>query len=197
MTEQQAAFWDTIEVFENNGLLPYVMLIGSWAEYIYQHHLISGFTANLRTRDVDFFYPNLSRPRNRDIRIIKSLSEKGFIYAEDRLSGVGKFFKGDLLELEFITRDLGKGQSVYEIPSLNIRAEGLRTVNMLAEYPLQLDCNGFIITKPDEKKEKDVQAVRELVKFVDKDRMRQIYDKLSNKEKQKVDSVCKANFINI
>jgi len=41
MTEQQTAFWDTIKVFEE-GLLPYVMVIGLWAEYIYQHYYISG-----------------------------------------------------------------------------------------------------------------------------------------------------------
>ena len=55
MTEQQLAFWDTISVFHDERLLPYVMLIGSWAEYIYQHHLATGYQANLRTRDVDLF----------------------------------------------------------------------------------------------------------------------------------------------
>ena len=149
MTEQQAAFWDTVSVFHNEGLLPFVMLIGSWAEYIYQYHIESGFQANLKTRDVDFLYPNLNKPQNREIRIIKSLEEKGFIYMVDRLSGVGKFIKEDFLELEFITRVLGEGQPVNKIPSLNIRAEGLREVNMLAAYPLTVKCNSFIITVPE------------------------------------------------
>jgi len=77
MAEQQAAFWDIIEVFEKEGLLSYVMLTGSWAEYIYQHNLISGFKANLRTRDIDIFYPNLNRPQNRDINIMSSMKAKG------------------------------------------------------------------------------------------------------------------------
>ena len=149
MTEQQTAFWEAIDVFDKEGLLPYVMLIGSWAEYIYQFHLKSEFKANLKTRDVDFLYPNLNRPKASDIKIIKGLSEKGFVYKEDYMSGVGKFIKEDLLELEFITRALGKGQSINEIPSLNIKAEGLRVVNMLADYPLELDCNNFIITVPE------------------------------------------------
>ena len=76
MTEQQLAFWDTISVFHNEGLLPYVMLIGSWAEYIYQHHLATGYQANLRTRDVDFLYPNLNRPQNKQIRIVERMEEK-------------------------------------------------------------------------------------------------------------------------
>ena len=53
MTEQQTAFWEAIDVFDKEGLLPYVMLIGSWAEYIYQYHFKSDFKANLRTRDVE------------------------------------------------------------------------------------------------------------------------------------------------
>jgi hypothetical protein len=55
MAEQQAAFWDVIEVFEKEGLLSYVMLIRSWAEYIYQHHLISGFKAKQRRSILSIF----------------------------------------------------------------------------------------------------------------------------------------------
>ena len=212
MTEQQAAFWDIIEVFEKEGLLSYVMVIGSWAEYIYQHHLITGFTANLRTRDIDFFYPNIGRPQKHDIKIIKSLREKGFVYAEDPLSGAGRFFKEELLELEFLTRALGKGKSVNEIPSLNIKAEALREINMLAKYPLQLDCNDFIITVPEpevyilqklltnptrteDKKEKDIQAVRVLLRHVKMDRLRQIFDGMSKKEKRAVNDTKEKHFI--
>ena len=99
MTEQQVAFWDVIKVFNKEGLLPYVMIIGSWAEYLYQNHLISGFTANLRTRDVDIFYPNLNKPKSQDIKIMKSMKEIGFIYTENRLTGVGRYFKEGTLEL--------------------------------------------------------------------------------------------------
>ena len=59
MIDQQSAFWDIIEVFNCEGLLPHVMIIGSWAEFLYQHHMDSGFAANLKTRDVDFLYYNL------------------------------------------------------------------------------------------------------------------------------------------
>lgn len=211
MHEQQAAFWDAIEVFDRAGLLPYVMLIGSWAEYIYQFHLKSDFHPNLRTRDIDFLYVNLNRP-DRDINLFSRLKEKGFVYKEDSVSGVGKFVKEDLLELEFITRVLGKGQATYKIPSIGIEAEGLRIVNMLADYPLELECNGHVITvpepeayilqklltnptrTPESKKEKDIQAVRELLKHIEKDRVRQIFDKMPKRSQKNVDLVCKAYF---
>ena len=113
MTEQQAAFLETIDIFNKEGLLPYVMLVGSWAEYMYQRYVFrTDFTPNLRTRDVDFLYPNLNKPKGHEIKIIKSMEEKGFLYTVDYISGVGKFVKENLLELEFLTRVIGKGGTV-------------------------------------------------------------------------------------
>lgn len=34
--KQENIFWETIEVFDKQGLLPYIMIIGSWSEYIYK-----------------------------------------------------------------------------------------------------------------------------------------------------------------
>ena len=31
--EQEEAFWQTIKAFKEIGLLPHVMIIGSWAEF--------------------------------------------------------------------------------------------------------------------------------------------------------------------
>jgi predicted nucleotidyltransferase len=201
-------------VFDKEGLLPYVMLIGSWAEYIYQHHLMSGFRANLKTRDVDFLYPNLNRPQKYNINIFQSMQNKGFVYREDVLSGVGKFVKEDLLELEFITRVLGKGRHIYEIPSLKIKAEGLRNANMLADYPLELECGNYIITVPepeayivqkllinltraDDKKEKDIQAIRGLLKYVNKDRVRKIIAARTANEQKIIKETADKHFIEI
>ena len=213
MTAQQLAFWDTISIFRNEGLLPYVMLIGSWAEYIFQHHLATGYQANLKTRDVDFLYPNLNRPQNQQIRIVERMEEKGFIYVVDRLSGVGKFIKEDYLELEFITRVLGEGQPVNKIPSLNIKAEGLREVNMLARYPLAVECNGFSITvpepeayilqklfayptrKPEYKKEKDIQSVKELLRHINIDRLKRIYSDMPKKSQKTISKTKAEHFI--
>ena len=215
MNEQQSAFWDIIEVFNKEGLLPYVMLIGSWAEYIYQYYFQSDFRPNLRTRDVDYLYINLKKPQESMVGLFDKMREKEFIYVEDALSGIGKFVKEDLLELEFITRVFGKGQSTNMIPSLNIKAEGLREVNMLADYPLTLECNEYMITvpepeayilqklfanptrKPEFKKEKDIQAIRELLPHINKSRIRQLLDNLSRKEQQTINTVCTKYFIEL
>ncbi len=64
---------------------------------------------------MDFLYPNIRKPQKFDVRIIKVLQDEGFVYLEDSLTGVGKFFKEDLLELEFLTRSLGKGENIKRI----------------------------------------------------------------------------------
>jgi len=220
MTEQQKAFWDLLDIFDKEGLLPYIMLIGSWAEYIYQLHMESGYTANLKTRDVDFLYPNLNQPKGREIRIRKSMEEKGFLYTEDYISGVGKYIKEDLLELEFMTRALGQGQSVNIIPSLNIKAEGLRDVNVLASYPLRIcssalkdgydnlmitvpEPEAYVIQKllintkrtPEHKREKDIQSVRELLNYIDIDRIAYIFKSLTKKQQSIIEKTREKHFI--
>ena len=215
MNEQQKAFWDAIDVFDKEGVLPYVMLIGSWAEYIYQYYFKTNFIPNLRTRDVDFLYPNLKRPQEYGFNIFKSMQEKGFAYREDYMSGVGKFMKEDLLELEFITRVLGKGQYINEIPSLNIKSEGLREINMLAEYPLELECENYIITVPEPeayiiqkllinpirtpeyKREKDIQAIKELLDHVNRNRLNQIFGERSLKIQKSISETLAKHFIEI
>ena len=45
--EQETAFWDAIEAFDKEGLLPHVILIGSWAEYVYSFYFTTNFRPTL------------------------------------------------------------------------------------------------------------------------------------------------------
>ena len=213
--EQETAFWDAIEAFDEEGLLPYVILIGSWAEYVYSFYFTTNFKPSLRTTDADFLYTNLRMPKS-TISISEALKEKGFTYTENLLTGVGKFVKEGFLEIEFLVRVLGSGERRYEkIPSIGITAVGLREVNLLANYPLQLECRKYKITVPepeayiiqkliinplrtsDEKREKDMRGVDILLRHINRDRLRQIYDNLPKKDRQVVDDVCDSNAIKI
>ena len=212
--EQEIAFWDCISVFDSEGLLSLTMLIGSWAEYMYQYQYDWGYDIELQTRDADFLYPNLNRP-GRKIPIIEKLRAKGFIYNEDRMTGIGKFMKEDLLEIEFLVRILGEGSRMYEtIPSIGIKAVGFRDMNVLSSHPMFVERNGYVITVPEPeayivqkllanpdrsegKQEKDIQAIRELLKYIDKDKLHNIIDKLVKKQQEKIKKVCKDNFIKI
>lgn len=216
--KQENIFWETVDVFDKQGLLPYIMIIGSWAEYIYTYYFKTDFVPNLKTRDLDFLYRNVGRPQNR-IEIISELARKGFIYKEDTLTGVGKFFKDNLLEIEFLTRSIGKGNATTKIPSIGITAESLRSINMLSDYPLELECKDYIVTVPEpaayvlqklytnptrktEKQEKDVRAVRELLKHIksiesDNSRLKFIFDRLHKNHQKIILETAKKNFIEL
>jgi hypothetical protein len=134
--EQEAAFWQTIDAFDEMKLLRHVMIVGSWAEYIFNRVFKSGFIANLKTRDVDFFYANVNRPAEK-IPLAETLKKIGFLY--DEVDGISKFYKGDLLELEFISRVLGSGNDTrVKIKPLGITSEALRDVNIFAKFPLEV-----------------------------------------------------------
>ena len=53
--KQYIEFWKFIGILHQADLLRHLILIGSWAEYIYaQSGILPGYDANLRTLDVDF-----------------------------------------------------------------------------------------------------------------------------------------------
>ncbi|MEZ4508114.1 MAG: hypothetical protein R2912_01700 [Eubacteriales bacterium] len=52
----------------------------------------------------------------------------------DSISEVAKFFKEDLLEIEFLTKVIGSGSQTIPVRSLGIKAEGLRIINILDDF---------------------------------------------------------------
>jgi len=216
--KQESVFWEIIDIFYKEGLLPYIMIIGSWAEYIYSYYFKSNFTPNLRTRDLDFLYRNVRRPQNK-INITPKLIQNGFVYQEDPLTGVGKFHKENVLEIEFLTRSIGKGENTTKIPSIGITAESLRAVNLLADYPLELDCRDYIVTVPEpaayilqklyindkrkqEKQRKDIRAIRELLKHIkastnDNVKLKTIFDELHKNHQTVIIEAANKNFIDL
>lgn len=79
--EQEEAFWQTIKAFDEIGLLHHVMIIGSWAEYLFPPLFKTDFMPNLKTRDVDFFYRNINIPKEK-INVVQKLKNIGYIYDE-------------------------------------------------------------------------------------------------------------------
>ena len=107
--KQEELFWETLKIFNEICLSAHVMLIGSWAEYFYKDMFKTDFRPEIRTRDIDFMYRNISIPDEK-IPLIAALTQNGYLYTEDPYSGVAKFYKEDLLELEFLTRVQGSGR---------------------------------------------------------------------------------------
>ena len=215
-SEQEKEFWSIIETFSVEGLLPHVMIIGSWAEFIYQYCMKSEFKANLRTTDVDFLYYNLQRPVGKKFELVKALENKGFVCTHNRSSGVAKFIKEGILDIEFLVRVLSEGDPQHQkITSLGIIGIGLRDVNMLEKHPLSVEINSYslIVPAPEifvlhktlisskrlkpEKQEKDLDTVRNLLPHVDKTLMFKMFTKLTKKQQKVIEKVSEANFINL
>ena len=109
MTDIKKVFWEIVRILDKNKILDYVVLIGSWAEYIYEiSGYLKGFEANLKTKDIDFLIRNINKPRKK-ISIVEVLEKEGFETSVDYISGTYKFFREKDLEIEFLVREIGKG----------------------------------------------------------------------------------------
>jgi len=218
--EQEQAFWDTIKVLHELDVLPHIMLIGSWAEYLFPLLFETEFEPNIRTRDIDFFYRNVGVP-NQPIQFVAAMRKNGFLYEVDAVSEVARFYKEDLLEIEFLTKVIGSGsQTSYLIRSLGIKAEGLRVINILDDFATEVTKNGYtvivplpsayIIQKllanptrvPASKREKDIAAVNNLLDHIkasekhSKD-LERVIAALTPKQRKVLDSVTQANHIEL
>jgi len=149
MNNIRKIFWETIKILKKNNVLEHVVLIGSWAEYIYDvSDYLKDFKANLKTKDIDFLIKNINKPKE-GIYIIDILEKNGYETSIDYISGIFKFYKGKDLEIEFIVREIGKGQSEpYTVPSFGIKAEGLRHTDLLIRNTVNFGIKNIEITVP-------------------------------------------------
>lgn len=211
MKTEKDIFWETIEIFEKEGILSHLILVGSWVEVIYETTYFPRFEASLRTRDIDFLIKNIRLPREK-IDIVKILEEHGFVSDTDPMTGVTKFYKDGILELQFLVKQLGTGQvEPYQVASMGIKAEGLRNMNILADYTTTVYAKGHQITVPQPtayilekliihnqrgaKREKDIRAVQRILDVIqqskkEKKTLKDIYDNLSVKQKRTINKIC-------
>lgn len=219
MSSQKDVFWDIIKIFYQHKLLDNFIIIGSWAEYVYElsYYKNKGFVSNLKTMDMDILIKNIRK--NTKVSLPSLLSDHGFIYDEDLITGVSKFYKSAVIELEFIVREMGKGRTEpYTVDSLDIKAEGLRHLDILCDNSIKLEIDhlnlwvplpqAYIIHKlvinKDRgiKKEKDIRAVNNILEYIcteekEINQLQSIYNNLSKNDKKKVDTVCKENSITL
>jgi len=209
MNDIKKTFWETIKILEKNKVLEHVVLIGSWAEYIYEiSDYLKGFEANLKTKDIDFLIKNINKPKE-GINIVKILEKGGYETSIDYISGIFKFYKGKDLEIEFLVREIGKGQlEPYKVPSFGIKAEGLRHTNLLVRNVITIEVKNIKITIPTpqayllqkiiinehrkNKAEKDYLGIENLMENIKKSKaelqkLKDLYTTLTKKQKKVID----------
>lgn len=179
-----------------------ILVVGSWAEYIYQQTgMIRGYETNMRTLDADFLVKNLRLPKN-PVDLPKIVQENGFLYQEDYLTGDSKIIGKQGFEIEFLISQRGSGSQVLPRTNLGVRAQELTHIDVLSRFSTDITYNGFVVTVPEpeayvlhkmiinhrrgKKEEKDQAAIARLHPYINQERFQEIFDSLSKKEKASV-----------
>ena len=217
-TEQSRVFWETLDILQTAGALKHLIIIGSWAEYIYeQEGVLDGFSSAIKTRDVDFLIPNLRKPRAK-VDMVSLLETNGFIVQQSSITQQHRFFKAEL-EVEFLVREIGAGQAEpYDATGFGIKVTGLRQMDLLSENLMRLCVRGCEIHVPlpeayvfhklliqrhtEEKNQKDLRAVGNLLEYIRQhtDRingLQMLYSRLTKKQQRRITDRCQENGIDI
>lgn len=212
-------FWKTIIILKKSGVLEHVVLIGSWVEYIYERsNYLKEFEANLKTKDIDFLIKNIHKPRE-GVDIVDILEKEGYAIDIDYISGAYKFYKGKDLEIEFLVKEIGKGQiKPYKVPSFGIKAEGLRYMDLLLDNTITINIENIDIAVPspqayllqkiiinDQRKNKagkDYLGIENLLDNIKRSdtqyqELGKLYNSLTKKRRNKIDKFLNINLFDL
>ena len=200
----QENFVETLNILDGLNLLDHVILIGSWAEYLYEQcQLIDGFISTTKTLDIDFLVRNIRKPREK-VALVDAFQDKGYELAF-RHTGVVTLIK-DGFEVEFLAKQIGKPEPVVESPNfgkletlghMSIIDENTLTVvyqgvTVIIPHPAAFALHKMVINKDRKaKQEKDANAVKNLVYALEEDEVlvgafQVMYSTLTAKERKAV-----------
>ena len=146
MSIQQKEFIKFTKLLDDNDCLEHVILIGSWAEFLYRElGVLDGFETNIKTLDIDFLLKNMRRPMP-ERNIIPLVKEAGYLVERDVLNGTTKIYDKNGLESTLKT-------------NLGVTAQSLRHLNILSANTINVSYIGMNITIP----EPEAYAVHKMV----------------------------------
>lgn len=204
MYEQKKRLLKLLKVFSDNGFSEHLILIGSWAEYMYMAaDILPDYEAVIRTLDVDFLVKNLRKP-NPPISILSLAKDEGFFVEEDCLTGVTRLLTTDGFEVEFLIAQKGKGEHAALKTNLGITAQALRHLELLNSNTITVDYLGISVTVPEpeafvlhkmiinsgrkDKMEKDQLVINRMYRHLNYERFDALREKLTKKEQEAVNT---------
>ena len=220
--EKEKNFWEFIKLLDKENILKDVVIVGSWAEKVYES--VFGYETLLITNDIDIYYKeNAVIVKNVKIDINNEMQKLGYAINRDYMTSVTRYNKLDF-EIEFLTLLKGDGsKTVRYIEPLGIYSEALRYFDILEEFAITVNMNGYKINipepsayvlhkmiinhnrKPIEKREKDISKVKNLLLYIKKDkkeakRFVEIYTYINTKYRKTkgyIEDTCKKYDIDI
>lgn len=147
-TPREQAFWKLVQALDESNVLPYVMFIGTWAEWLYadllpkspdgsDHQIDIG-----KTYDIDVYFRERFLEIDGAEQLISIMQSAGFVRGVD----YKEVFFDKHVEVEFLASSAGIGRGVYEIPSIGIRAEHLDHLEVLK--PAWVEKRGYKLCIP-------------------------------------------------
>ncbi|MBR1862204.1 MAG: hypothetical protein IJ796_10185 [Lachnospiraceae bacterium] len=197
-----------LSALNENGVLPYVILVGSWAEFLYgETALLEGFSSYGKTTDMDFLVRNLRKPPQK-VSIMDSMERAGFLYEEDYITGNSKFVNEEL-EIEFLICQMGDGTKELPATNIGVKAQQITHMDVANRFFTTVEYEGFKINIPipecyviqkmiinhkrGYKQIPDQEKVASLIPFIDIDMLNTVFRSLSRKEKQRVEEYIRNN----
>lgn len=187
------------------GCLEHVMLVGSWADYLYSASgILPDYESRIRTLDLDFLIHNIRRPTEKK-NAIELFKELGFVVESDCMTQVTKLLDPETgFEVEFLVQQLGSGTEQYMKTNLGVTAQALRHFNILVNNKMTIEYLGMkiLVPKPEafaihkmvinsdrrpDKALKDQEAIQNMYPYLNKEMMEEIREGLTKKEKKLVD----------
>lgn len=139
---------EVLKRFEEAGILPHIILIGSWSIYFYKEYFKSeSYSTFIRTQDIDFLVPIPFR-FTKELSIFKLIEDLGFLEEFRSEKGYIKLVHPDLT-IEFLVPERGRGSDKpYSLKQLGINAVPLRYLDFLISNTIVVNYEGLTIRLP-------------------------------------------------
>jgi len=199
---------DVLKRLDNSGILPKIILIGSWCLPLYRDFYSCGHRiSTLRTRDIDFLVSTKIKFSDK-VDLPALLEDLGFILDHSFPEGHARLIHPELI-IEFLVPEIGRGTSKpYPLPELGMNAQRLRFSGILERDTIIVDFSGLKVTLPHpvnfglhkiivssrrtnaDKKAKDIEAGLEVLRLcvdnMDTPRIVELFGNFSRKQRKNV-----------
>jgi hypothetical protein len=149
MKEKDAPVDLVVEVLrrlDEAGVLPGMILVGSWCVHFYKDYFNGAALSAIRTRDMDFLIPTPPKLKG-EIHLAELLKDLGFI-TEFHGNGSISLSHPELI-IDFLVAERGRGtDKPYLVKALGVKAQPLRYMSLLSDNTLKVRSRGLDLILP-------------------------------------------------